>query len=677
MEELRKIQHLDRLVLIEDRTMSSSAILSLIKPSSDKNMGNPFFPLKVVPVDSLPNSKGYVLVVLLGRVDGDDIKKFGIDDNPVPAESELNPKGGASRRPYERGSKLRLRQGDRYLLPNAPWERGAFSQQRYDTGAGAVQKSLLQNTRTLSGSHRQFEAADILSACVGTGNDLTNVANEYEVRRQMEDYRRQMIDEEHRLWLAEKEQRKVMEEMQLRQIQKEEWNRHMHDEWMRWAHEEQVRRIQEEEHKKIQEWEWRIQVQEEMEEQRMRRIEEEEYRKIQEAEWRRGVQEVQWRKCVWEEQRQMEEDDWRRRIQEHEQRKQTKKEQQRRTEEQELRRKIQEGQRSIEEDKWRRQMERENQKRSLLVETCSGQVGEELRRERKERKRGLVRASNIRSRNDLMQDLIAESLRAAAVPQLSVDVAQKVKHLVAEAIRTVGAMDQGERHGVGRSREAGGVYPDDNTVSRFGTSDKEMSQSRHMEEEYLRYIREVESGYDHSHDMGGGALGRYSSEQNDLKPHHQAVSTKSNEKLPSLLELKLRRPELSPENSYSAQHSEDRGFCLGIDTNQWQGRVLTAQKEFGSDAELDRLADFGKQARDIARRDEKSTFSSVTEETADIYMRRSDLDQGKLRGTIRRDRTDVWGNSSRNQTSRPEHSGQDFYCTSPARLSTRPWMNAN
>ena len=33
--------------------------------------------------------------------------------------------------------------------------------------------------------------------------------------------------------------------------------------------------------------------------------------------------------------------------------------------------------------------------------------------------------------------------------------------------------------------EVGGISREDKTVSRFGKSDKEMSQSRHMEEEYL------------------------------------------------------------------------------------------------------------------------------------------------------------------------------------------------
>ena len=49
-----------------------------------------------------------------------------------------------------------------------------------------------------------------------------------------------------------------------------------------------------------------------------------------------------------------------------------------------------------------------------------------------------------------------------------------------------------------------------------------------IEEEYLLYIREVESAYDHSHDMSGGAVWRYSSERNDRKAPHQAVGTAVN-----------------------------------------------------------------------------------------------------------------------------------------------------
>ena len=323
-------------------------------------------------------------------------------------------------------------------------------------------------------------------------------------------------------------------------------------------------------------------------------------------------------------------------------------------------------------------MQRESQNRPVLEEKCSEKVVEEerLRRPVKvERERGLVRGSVVRSRNDLVQDLITDTLRAAAIPQLSAYAAQKVKHLVAEAM-TVEAMEQGERPGGGRNREVG-MSCEDKTVSQFGTSDKEISHSRHMEEEYLRYIREVE-GAVHSHDTSGGAVGRYGIEQSDLKVQHQAVGIiKSSEKLPSLLDLKLQHPEFKIENSYSALHSEGRGG----DTNQWQRKLSIVQKKFDSQAERDRLTyrsfNLGDQARDLIRRDEKSTFSSLTGKTADIYFRRSDLDQEKQRSSMRQDRTGVRGVSNRNVIGRPEHSWKDRRHAVSGRPSARPWLDGN
>jgi hypothetical protein len=397
----------------------------------------------------------------------------------------------------------------------------------------------------------------------------------------------------------------------------------------------------------------------------MRQIQEEEYRRIEEEEWRRQVCEAEWRREMQEEQRRIKEEEWRRQIQEGEWRKQVQKE---------------EEQRRIKEEEWKRKMQRESQKRPVLEEKCSEKVVEEeqLRRPvKEERERELVRGSVIRNRNDLVQGLIADSLRAAAIPQLSADAAQKVKHLVAGAIRTVGTMKQGERPGGGPNREVGGISHEDKTVSRFGTSDKEISQSRHMEEEYLRYIREVESAYDHSHDTSGGAVGRYGGEQNDLKAQHQAVGTKSSEKLPSLLDLKIKRPEFKVESIYSALHSDARGG----DTNLWQREVSIVRKEFGSQAERDRPTDrsfnHGNQARDLVRRDEKSTFSSVTDNTADIYLRRSDLDEEKQRSYPRRDRMDIPSASNRNVIGRREHSWNDRHHTVSGHPSTRPWLDNN
>ena len=367
MEELRKICHLDRLVLVEDRTMSSSAVLALNKPSSDKKMGHPFFPSKVVPVDCWPNSKGYVLLVLLERVSSDDVQKFGIDSKSVAAESELKTKGSASRKPYERDSRLRLKQGDRRWMPNTLWDRGAYSQQRYDGRAGA----LLQN----AASYEHFQTADVLRACVGAVNNLTNVANEYELRRHMEgDYRRRMIEEEeHRQWLAKEEERRLMEEMHLRQVQEEDW--------IRWVRDGQRKRIHEEEHRRIEEEEWRRRIEEEeqmrqiqeermrqiqeermreIQEEQLRRIQEERMRQIQEEEWRRQIEEEEHLRQIQEERmRQIQEEEWRRRTEE-EQMRQIQEERMREIQEEERLRRVQEERmRQIQEEEWRRRTEEE------------------------------------------------------------------------------------------------------------------------------------------------------------------------------------------------------------------------------------------------------------------------------------------------------------------------------
>jgi hypothetical protein len=225
--------------------------------------------------------------------------------------------------------------------------------------------------------------------------------------------------------------------------------------------------------------------------------------------------------------------------------------------------------------------------------------------------------------------------------------------------------------GGGRNREVGGVSLEDMTVSRFVTSDKEMSQSRRMEEGYLRYIRTVERADDHKRDTSGGAAGRYCGERSDVKAQYQAVGTKSSEKLPSLLDVKLKHPEFRVERSYSAQHLVDRGG----DTNQRQ-RISTVQKELDGQSEHDRLTDrrfnHGNHARDSVRRDEMSTFSPVAEETGNIYRRRSDLNWEKQRSPARLERTDVRGVGNRNVIGRSEHSRKDRRHVASGRRSTRP-----
>jgi hypothetical protein len=508
---------------------------------------------------------------------------------------------------------------------------------------------------------------------------------EEEQMRQIKKERMRQIQDEHMREIQEEERmREIQEEERVRQIHEERMRQIQEEERMRQIREERMREIQAEEERmrQIQKEEERMRqmraIQEEKE--RMRQAQEERMRQNQEEERMRLMREIQeeerMQQIEQERMRQIHEVEHMRRIQQGEYRRTEEEEWRMQVSEAEWRRQMQEEQRRIKLEEWRRQMQRESQKKPVLEETCSKKMVEEeqLRRPvKEERERELVRGSVVRSRNDLVQDLIAGSLRAAAIPQLSADAAQKVKHLVAEAIRTVGAMEQGG----GRNREVGGIRFEDKTVSRFGTSDKEVSRSRHMEEEYLRYIREVESAHDHSRDTSGGAVGRYGSERNDLKPQQQAVGIKSSEKLPSLLDLKLSHPEFKAESSSSALHSEDRGG----DTNQWQRKSSIVRKEFDSQVERDRPTDRsfngGNQARDLVRRDEKSTFSSVTKNIADIYSRRSDLDQDRQRSSVRHDRTDIRGASNRIMIGRPEHSWKDRHHTVSGPPSTRPWLDSN
>jgi hypothetical protein len=383
-----------------------------------------------------------------------------------------------------------------------------------------------------------------------------------------------------------------MLEAKRRQIQGEE-------EWIRQVQEEeQRRRIQEEQ--RIREEDWMRCIQED---ERRRQIQEEEERQIQE-EQRRQIQEEEWRRRIQEKEeehrRRIQEEEWRRRIQEEERRRQLPEElQKRETLTEERKRQIQE--------EWMRQMRGESYRRPVLEEAYRGRMEEERERE-------LVRmGSNLRSRNDMVEDLIADSLREAAIPQLSADAAQRVKHLVAEAIRNVGVANQDKRHDVSTIRGIGGIHPEESTVFRFGRLDKEMPEAGVFERGYSRQLREVDYLHEYRHDMYGGALQKRSFEQDDLNSEqyslgrNQEINSETSLNVPSILDLKLKRPELSGASSCDMPHPEDKSFLLDVG-NQRHGQVLTAQKE------LDIRAQHGRQA---------DRFSS---QDADIFTRRNYLD---------------------------------------------------
>jgi hypothetical protein len=611
-------------VLVEDKAFTFNTIQVLSEPSSEKGMGNPFFPLKAVPVDC-PNSKGYLLLILLERICHDDVERFGINDKPVPRMSELNTKASASKK-----------QGDWHLLPGSVWERTVFLQQSGDMGPGitarALDNSLFQNTA----SSIQLQTAEkIQRAYFGASSSLAHVTDKYYLRDTLIEKQRRLVEEE--------EQRRQMAEVQVRQIQEEEWNRWMlkrrmqvEEKWIRQFQEgEQWGRIQEEQ--RIREADWMRCLQED---ERRRRIQEEEERQIQE-EQRRQIEEEEWKRHIQEEERKaqehrrrIQEEEWRRQIQENEQKRRAQEEEWRKRMLEEDKRRIQE------EEEQRRQILGERQKREMLTEERKRRIQEEWMRQTRgeyyrepvleetyrrqmeeERERELMRMSlNLRSRNDMMNNLMADSRNRAAVPQFSADEAQKMKHMLAEVMRNARMVNQGERRDVSIGRGAGGVHPEDNTVSEFGRRDKEIQGTGAFEGGYSRQIRDI-NYREHGHDVYGGALKRRGFEQDDQKPQqyflnrNQKTISETSLNLPSLLELKLKPPEISGASSRVVQHPVDKSFFLDARTNQRPGWVLTAQREMDIHVKHDQQADrFTSQAvQDVnsARRNENSNeFSS-------------------------------------------------------------------
>jgi hypothetical protein len=69
MKELRKIPQVRRVVLVTEMFYSRfSPIMALSKPTNANEMGYPFFPLRAIPVDTKPNWKGYMVLILMERV---------------------------------------------------------------------------------------------------------------------------------------------------------------------------------------------------------------------------------------------------------------------------------------------------------------------------------------------------------------------------------------------------------------------------------------------------------------------------------------------------------------------------------------------------------------------------------------------------------------------------------
>jgi hypothetical protein len=701
LEQLRKVKHLNRLVLVEDRAFTFNTIQVLSTPSSEKEMGNPFFPVKAVPVDC-PNSKGYLLLILLERIGHDDMQKFRISDKLVPPKSELNTKASASRKPFVKG-----KQGNTHSLSSSVWERTVFLQQSCDMGpertARAVRNSLLQNT----GPNVQLQVAEEMRrAYFSAASDMGNVTDRYYLREMLiVKQRRQMEEEEwNRRMLEEKKRQKQAEEEWMRHVQQEEQRRRIQEEEERQIEEEQRRRIQEEEWKRrIQEKEQRVREADWMrciqEGEQRRRIQEEEERQIQEEEWKRQVQEEEerqiqeeeWKRRIQERERRIREADWMRCIQEGERRRQTQKEEEKQIQEEEWKRQIQEEERKIQEghrrrtqeEEWRRQIQEDEyrrrvqeeewrkrileeqkrqkileelQKSEMLTEERKRRVQEEwirqmhgenyrrpvpedayLRRIEEERERESVRMGlNVRSKNDMVENLMAGSRSGAAVPQFSAATAQEMKLRAQEFIRNVGIANQVERHDVSTSRGVHGIHPKEIRVSQYGRHDKETPETAAFEERYSRQIKEADNLHERRHDVYGSVLKRHGFEQDDLKSQQYSLSRNQEIRsgtslcLPSLLELKLKPPELSGASSCDVQHPLDRSLFSDVGSNQRHGWVLTAQKELDMHVkhgmQADRFTSHAIQYVDSARKDIKPAFSLPYEQNADIFKRRSDLD---------------------------------------------------
>jgi hypothetical protein len=680
LEQLRKVQHLNQLVLIEDKAFTFNTIQVLSKPSSEKEMGNPFFPVKTVPVDC-PNSKGYLLLILLERISHDDMGRFGIKDKLVPPKSELKTKASASKKPYVRG-----KQGNTHSLPISVWERTVFLQQGCDMGPESTGRTLHNSLQNTAPNIQLQVAGEMRREYFSAASNLENVTDRYCLR--------EMLIEKQRRQMEEEEQRRQMLEVQVRQIQEEEWNRRMleekkrqkqaEEEWMRHVQEEEQRRriqeeegreIEEEQRRRIQEEEWNRRIQEEewmrhvQEGEQRRQIQEEEARRIQEeeqrlreADWMRCVQEGERRRRIQEEERQIQEEqrrqiqEQRRQIQEEEWKRQIQEEERKIQEEHRRRTQEEEWRKRILEEEQRRQILEELQKREMLTEERKRRIQEEWmgqvhgenyrrpvaeetyrRRMEEEREQESMRMSlNLRNRNAMVDSLMADSRSGTAIPQFSADTAQNTKYLVQEVIRNVGVANQGERHDVSTSRGICGIHPEEITVSQFGRYDKEIPETGALQERYSRQIREVDNLHDHRHDMYGGLLKGRGFEQDDPKlqqyslSRNQEISSEINLNPPSLLGLKLKRPELSGASSCDVQHPLNRGFFFNVGTNQRHGWALTAQKELNMHAKLgqqsDRFTSHAVQYVDSARRDMKSAFSLPYEQDADIFRRRSDLD---------------------------------------------------
>jgi hypothetical protein len=445
MKTIRKMMKVRRLVIVMGIFKSWFGLIAeLCNPSRANGMGNPFFPVRVVPVDTMPNANGYVLMILMERVGLLCLPKSPGLPEGEPAIRVIE-KGPDSHRAadieksYKKvAKKTRLEQGDARLTIISRREERELLQQREEKNSfGASRRHRFAGHECLAGRNFKRPHSD----------DEANAMEEYD----------KLKAEEQRRWIEEERIRQMGNEESMIQIEEETQRRwRENDEQRRWRESDEQRKLAEEEqHRK-----W---------------VEEKEHlRQMEEREFRRQMEEKEFR-------RQIEEKEFRRQI-----------------EEKEIRR-------QIEEKEFRRQVEEKELKRQV----------EEQREREVVRRTGL----NLRNSNDMVQDLIADSLREVGIPHLSEDTAQKLKQIIAEAVKSIGTADQRERRSVvSTSTVFGGIRPENITVSQFGRPDKETPEPRLFEEGFSHRIAEVDNPYERRYDACGGAVERSERYEDKLMP---------------------------------------------------------------------------------------------------------------------------------------------------------------
>jgi hypothetical protein len=399
MEVLRKMNKVRRLVLVTDMSKACfKSIAALCNPSQKDGLGNPFFPVRAIPVDTMPNEEGYVLMVLMERI--------GLLSLP---KSPGLPKGDSVVHSTAWGPDTRRAAGR--LMPLAKQAQGK--------GDGYMTVDFQQVTREFKQMQREERLRSVKSF---GGSGLKVTAS----------YKQRLVEGE--LPYSSDQMSRVEEEYHLIQLRDREWRRQIEEEHAKWIGGEKQRR-------------W-IETG-----QQRRQVDKEEHRKwIQEKESRRYM-----------------------------------------------------GERELKRDIDTREFNRE-------LEELEFQKWVE-----KEGERDLVGLNpNMGSRTTLVQEVIADSLRETEISHLSAEASQKLKQLVAEAVRTIGVMDRGERCGVSTSSGVGRSIPEDIADTRFGRSDKAMPQSRYFED---GHIREVDNPYDHRYDPFGGAVERSESKKMPQSRH--------------------------------------------------------------------------------------------------------------------------------------------------------------